>query len=436
MATDTPIFVSGLRGTEAFAANERPKNFREAILWLDPNGMAPLTALSSKMRTESTDDPEFHWWEERLGPKRVKISAGAQTTTLTLVSTGTGGELASPAYMYKVGDILQIASTAAATQPAAPAGGTAGYGGATGVVEIVAVTAIPSATTLTVTRSVAGAGAGAGSALNVVTGLNESNATHSVTLIGSRWEEGAGAPDTRTSNPTETYNYTQIFKTAFGQTNTSMATKYRTGDAFKNDQKRAMFTHSEQLEQASIWGVRTQTTGSGGQPARTMNGLRAMLTSNVNILGANITNTFFLDTLTPLFDFNAGGAGDQRVCFLGNSALNAIQRMIVGSSGFQMKYEGEVTFYGLNLLKYRTPQGTFFLKTHPLFNQDPVYTKSMLVINGKGIIRRPIKGRDTKIQTNIQANDADMRKDQWLTEMGLEVQFERTMGYYGNISYT
>ena len=42
--------VAGLRGTGDWGTDERPKNFRETILWRDPNGSAPLTALMSKMK--------------------------------------------------------------------------------------------------------------------------------------------------------------------------------------------------------------------------------------------------------------------------------------------------------------------------------------------------------------------------------------------------
>ena len=50
--------VAGLRGTGDWAADERPKNFREMILWRNPNGQTPLTALLSKMKHESTSEPE------------------------------------------------------------------------------------------------------------------------------------------------------------------------------------------------------------------------------------------------------------------------------------------------------------------------------------------------------------------------------------------
>lgn len=53
--------VAGLRGTGDWGTDERPKNFREYILWRRPNGMAPLTALLSKMKSEKSNDPEFAW---------------------------------------------------------------------------------------------------------------------------------------------------------------------------------------------------------------------------------------------------------------------------------------------------------------------------------------------------------------------------------------
>jgi hypothetical protein len=40
--------------------------------------------------------------------------------------------------------------------------------------------------------------------------------------------------------------------------------------------------------------------------------------------------------------------------------------------------------------------------------------------------------QDTVPYDNIQANDADEQKGQWLTECGLEFRHERTMAYLGN----
>ena len=50
----------GLRASDDFVSNERPTSWRENILYLYPNGMAPLTALTAMMPTETVDDPQFN----------------------------------------------------------------------------------------------------------------------------------------------------------------------------------------------------------------------------------------------------------------------------------------------------------------------------------------------------------------------------------------
>ncbi len=53
--------VLGLRGTGDFGADERPKDFRETILFRDPNGDAPIFALTSKTRKRVVSDPQYYW---------------------------------------------------------------------------------------------------------------------------------------------------------------------------------------------------------------------------------------------------------------------------------------------------------------------------------------------------------------------------------------
>src|SRR5210317_853988 len=96
--------VAGLRGTGDWGTDERPKNFREMILWRNPNGSAPLTALMSKMRTQSTDDPEFAWWEEELNP--IRLEASAQVVTANVTFTVTNGDL--DAEDLVIGDLLMV----------------------------------------------------------------------------------------------------------------------------------------------------------------------------------------------------------------------------------------------------------------------------------------------------------------------------------------
>src|SRR5690554_2956834 len=79
--------INGLRDTSNFVANQRPENWRQTLLLLYPNsaeaGKAPLTALTSLMKEESTDDPVFHWWEKALDDRRLQLAENLDTSTGT-----------------------------------------------------------------------------------------------------------------------------------------------------------------------------------------------------------------------------------------------------------------------------------------------------------------------------------------------------------------
>jgi len=48
----------GMRGTGSWAGDQRPYNWRQGILYLYPNGSAPLTAILSMLGEEKVDDPQ------------------------------------------------------------------------------------------------------------------------------------------------------------------------------------------------------------------------------------------------------------------------------------------------------------------------------------------------------------------------------------------
>ena len=94
-----------LRSTADYAADQRPKNWREGIMLLEPRNRAPLFALTSAMKSESTDDPEFSWWEEAVDLLMYQINgAVANPATTTITFDGNVKRL-------KVGDILRSEST-------------------------------------------------------------------------------------------------------------------------------------------------------------------------------------------------------------------------------------------------------------------------------------------------------------------------------------
>lgn len=405
---------AGLRGTGSFGTDERPKNFREMILWADPNGRAPFTALSAKMKTESTTDPEFAWWEETLKPRMVYINNGAgydnnpATVTFTVDhgpgthTDGYGNALTDTdltANQFVPGDLLAIEKN---NDP--------------NTNEIVRVTTVNSATSITVARAVAG---------STIASMTDNTR---LTRVGSHYGEGSLSPNTVTSNPTKLVNYCEIQKTAFQVSNSAKATTFRTGDPMANDRKRKMFDHAEKHEMSAIFGRPSETTDANGMPLRTSGGLRYFLSSHVTTFTVDPTEDTFLNAVSGMFDFNANGAGNQRIAFIGNRALNFLNILVRNNTNVKINYDGKIDVYGMELMKWIIPQGEIAFKTHPLMNVHPQWSAAMLFVNPAGIVRRPLKGRDTKEEKNIQANDADYQKNQWIDEIGMEYHFEKTMG--------
>lgn len=396
--------VIGMRGTGDWGTDERPKNFREMILWRNPNGSAPLTALMSRMRTESTDDPEFSWWEEELNPIRVLTTTVHTTGEATIdIDEGDAQDLV-------VGDLLLVEKATVTTYS----------------FELLEVTAITSSTQFDVTRGAAG-----------TTAATLPDNSYLV-KIGNSFEEGTTSPNASTRNPTKEFNYTQIFKTVYRITNTAKVTRTRTGDPVKNDKTRKMFDHSVGLEHAWLFGTPNEATGAGGKPIRRTGGLYYYLGKNftatskptiATISSVTTDEDLVLDALYQMWDYNSSLSGNQRLGLCGNAFLNYLNKLAKNSSSARINYDGVVKIFGMSLQRWIMPQGEVFLRTHPLMNVNTRFTNGAFFIDPAGVRYRPLRGRDTKFKDNIQANDADETKGQWLTEAGAEFHHLRGMRY-------
>ncbi len=401
--------VAGLRDSDDFATDERPKNFREAILWRMPNGTAPLTALLARMKTEAVDDPEFAWYDEPNDIVRLQLNGLNATTDTSFAIDSTDPDATNPEFNWGsaqhlvAGDVLQVES-----------GDVDGYTN-----ELVVVSSVTNDTTFVVKRGQCG-----------TTAATIPDNTF-LTKIASAFEEGSAAPTATSRNPTKYFNYCQIFKTTYNITNTTLKTRYRTGDPLRNEKKRKMFDHSRDLEQAFLWGKRAETTGTDGHPLRYCHGLRSYIpASRSHIFSTTVTVDTFLDNTYRLWDYDTG-AGDERIAFAGNVALNTLNQ--IARAAGQIQYVEEVRLFGMRLSRWRIPQGSLLIRTHPLMNRHALYQSSMFIIDPTSIIYRPL--RDTTFKDNVQAPDEDRRRGQWLTEAGIEVQYAGlTNGYLGNMT--
>lgn len=393
--------IAGLRGSGDWSADERPKNFREMILWRRPNGQAPLTAMMSRMKSEKVDDPEFTHWEEELNAIRLQVNDAAGLNTVSTAVTVDGGD----AKDLVAGDVLLVESAITNT-----------YSN-----EILVVSSVTSSTAFVAKRGQAGS-----SAANIADNTF-------LTKIGNVYEEGSLSPDATTRNPAKIWNLVQIFKTAYRITETAKRTRARTGPALANDKKRRMFDHSVALELAWLFGKRHETTGPQGKPLRFTGGLLYMLSqyANSRIIAFTTTPTedTLLDAVYPIWDY-ATDAGSERIVFAGNGALNSLNKLAKKQASTRINFNGVVKEYGMRLDRWIFPQGDLYVRTHPLFNTHGRFTNDILVIDPSAMGYKYI--RDTKNQDNIQANDADEQKGQWLTEAGLQIEHLKTMLWIHN----
>lgn len=404
--------VAGLRGTGNWGTDERPKNFREMILWRDPNGSAPLTALMSKMKKEAVNDPEYSWWEEELKAVRLTVGAAA-TTAQTAVTINTSGDFT--ALDSVVGDVFLVEEN--------PAAGSYGF-------EIVEVSTAPSASnSLVVTRGASG------------TTANTATIASGAFLlkIGTAFEEGSAAPAAVSRNPTKYSNYTQIFKHVYNITGTAAATRARTGDALKNDKKRRMFDHAVAMEQAFLFGYKNENT-SGSEPKRYTGGLYQFLADAYDATNrptitvwttTAVTEDDILDATSGMWDYNVPESGTERIALAGNGFLNYLNKIANNSSSSRINFDGVIDVFGMKLQRWILPQGTIYIRTHPLMNTNSRFSNGCFIINPPGVRYRPLTGRDTKFQDNIQTPGDDAKKGQWITECGVEFHHMGSMRYLG-----
>lgn len=373
--------LPGMRSTADWGTDQRPKNWREGILLLEPRNGAPLFKLTAAMPSSSTDDPEFNWWEEDLD-LHVLVVNGAQTNVDTTIEVDQYGT------RLKAGDMLKNARTG----------------------EAIRVTSVTSDTVIVVTRAIGPGGSAAGTAAAM-------NDDDQLLFVGSAFREGAPRATGVSWNPTKQSNVTQIFRDPVEWTRTATKTRTRTGDEMKNDRRRALNKHSVGIERAFIWGTRYETLESG-QPLRFTDGiLNRIPAANQYTVSGGALDMDEMETLLPqIFQYGSG----EKLAF-GSIGTIAKFGALVRKNGQYQISSGEKEF-SLNVRRFSGPAGTLVLTEHPLFATGPL-ANDLLVLDTATLRYRYIT--DTMLRKNIQNPGDDGEAEEYLTEAGLEIHQPR-----------
>lgn len=408
----------GMRGTGDWVTNQRPENWREMILYLYPNGKAPLTAIMSMMGSERTTDPIYHWWEKALPDQRATITGVYTDAGLSAAYTSGG----------VAGNTLYIKMSAADA------------GKFVNGQQVLLRCAADLAVDVNVKIIAAPVINGASSYLTVkLLEADDNSASNDLSnadvawVIGTINAEGSLSPDSMMYDPVEYSNFTQIFKTPLDHTRTAMQTKLRTGDQVQQAKKEALEMHSVEQEKAFIFGIKTSNTGSNGKPERTTAGVKSFLSTNKADYRKEAGTATWLvggeDWLDTMFEQIFRYGSQEKIALCGSGALLGIQRLAKINGIFDLT--AKTKSYGINVLEWVTPFGIINLKTHPLFSYEATTRNSMLIVDPSNLKTRFME--DTKYEPNIQANDLDGEKSQYLSESGLELHFEKSHGWLDGV---
>jgi len=377
--------ITGNRSTATVLQAQRKVDMAERVLLLEPSSY-PLTVLLRMLQKKSAHNPEFSWIEKALEPRFAAVS-GAQTNVDTAIEVAAAqGVRFAPHYLVKntrTAEVFRVVSVATDT--------------------------------LTVVRGVGG-------------GNLAMNDTDELIVIGVAQPEGDDIRPARSNNGVKVTNYTQIFRTPFGATETN-----RHSDTFTepSDWEQAALEagieHEKDKEYVFWLGKPSEDLTAPANPRRTTGGVEYFANQNITDAGGAFTETEMFTAFRAPFRYS----GQNRVAF---GSMLIVDIMNTFPRGKVQTQQGETT-YGLQVFKYISPHGTVRLITHKLF-EGAVYGGKMAILDMDQLKYRFLANkegsRDTHIERNRQGPGVDGRIDEYLTEAGLQCALPQAHGWVAN----
>ena len=426
-------YFVGLRATEDLTTNEYPESWREGVLRIFPNGMAPLTGLTALCKSESIDSPHHHWWTKTLTTQRASTSLYTDASVGTAVTVGTGVAGASlfakvsaaDSAMFRAGhqvllrdaDDLYVDTTAKVLSVT--------VNGASSVVALKMLEADDNTTT-----------------------DSDWSDVDTMLIVGNMNAMGGTRPTAIAQSPTELENAAQIWRNSLDLSRTLMHTKLRTVEAYTEAKRDALEQHSIEIEKSLFWSTLYATSGTAvgtnNKPEFATRGLISWIKSygTVEDYSLDTGTTFAGKTwlqageqwLDEHFEEIFRYGSDERLAFCGSGALLGIQRIAkdVGWTSITPK----TTSWGSNVREWVTPFGQVTFKTHPLFSFEATSRNSLVVIEPKNLRWKYIDDTEFYPDDTYKkggGTGVDGKQEEFLTEALLEVNGMEAWGYLNGV---
>lgn len=421
-------------------------NARRKIFYQFPTGAAPLMGLLSMLPDQGTDKDEFGWWERRFPVQRTETVASGTVPFLNgdgtaLTDGGAGVTLtADTEYRVKVLSTTQFKPTHVIDiREVTKSDGASNFSVIGTVTEIVSATVLKFRpyTTRTAVDNVA-----------------TDNNGKTVAIIGTANAQGARSGTGIIQFPIKPTNFTQIFRTAFSITRTALkgGLEFDKNGPYAMQAKENGLRHMIELEKAMLFGdkheVLVTDSETGDQtPEKKTGGVRyfleqweaansvyrggsgaAAITANSDplkrIINANGTLSMadFRTYMSRLFR-NTSNKAYEKLCLCGGVHLETINALYEGKVTPTVAIASKDRNWEFMVHSVTTLRGTVHFKVHPLFDEDPDLESAGLYLDLGNLMYRPLNDSDTVFLKGRQERDRDARKDEWITEAGLECRF-------------
>lgn len=380
--------VSGYRLTTNIGSDQARVDMASAISLLEPSSQ-PLTVFTRAAGKESTGNKKFQWQTDALRPRFDAINnSGGYNTSATSIVVDHGGYFAAQ-------DTVLNTRTG----------------------ELFRVTAV-STNTLTVVRGISNSGTGVA--------MNDDD---EVMIVASATEEGATSRTPRSNNPVTVFNYTQIFREPFAESGTAQATENQVSPVdWALQTKKAGIEHAKDIEYAFLLGKKDVATVNSSE-MRFTGGLIHQISTNQVDAGGALTEDEFNSGMALLFRY-----GSPRKLALGSAVFVSALNKFPASK--QITTNNEKT-YGMDVTTFTSPFGTLKLVYHPLL-EGSKYGGYGVVVDLDDVRYRYLAAngfsRDTALHQNIQENDRDGRKAEYLTECGPAWGNEKKHGVFTGVT--
>lgn len=384
--------ISTQRTTGNVASSQRVVDLSKAILLLEPDS-APITVFLKSIYNEGrrvpAKDVKFSWHEDQLETRFDAVNnAGGYNSSATSIVVDNGA-------LFAAEDLIRVPRTG----------------------EVMSVTSI-STNTLTVVR-----GFGSSTAAAV-------NDDEPIYIIGTAAEEGDVSQSPRSQNPTKYDNYTQIFKHSIAASASWLSSSNESSPHdWPYQVRKNMIEHLKDIEGAFLFGSPGTSTGADGGPRRSTGGLLYYYTANNQAAGGTLDETeweTFLRTITRY-------GSKKKVIFVSRLVASVLNSYAVGK--LQVVNASQNNTYGVAISEFLSPHGSAKIVVHDMLEGATWggYAIAVDFANGNTAYRYlngdgPGGARDTQVYPNREENDRDGRRDEIITECGLQAGLASTGG--------